>query len=193
MKRLGGTILAGAGAVALLAAACATAPGAETAAVLPAPAFDVEGRFVVPDNTNTWPAVGVTVAMQYEGDVGGKTINTVRMDPVSFETYVKTGVYPVGTMMELEIRRIDANVDPAREGTFMGALATHSIHIKDEKGGPGTWTFYGYPPGQSLGQPIARTANCYSCHDEHGTTDSTFTQFYPVLNDARAKAMAAHP
>lgn len=186
MRGVSGMVCLAAGLLAV--AACASAPIQKAAG----PAFDSEGRFIVPAGTDSWPTVGVTVAMQYEGDVGGKTINSVRLDPASYETFVKTGEYPVGAMLELEIRRIQSGDELAREGSFQGAVATHSIHIKDEKAGPGTWTFYGYPPGQTLGQPIARTANCYSCHEEHGKTDTTFTQFYPAMMEAQAKAMA-HP
>ena len=28
---------------------------------------------------------------------------------------------------------------------------------------------------------IPKTADCYSCHPDHGQTDTTFTQFYPTL------------
>lgn len=183
MKRILAAI--GFGLVAL--GACATAAMTKTFA---GPAYDTDGNLIVPEHTDRWPTAGVTVAMQYEGDVGGKTVNTVRMDPDSYDAYLATGQFPVGTMLELEIRRMATDVAPAREGTFQGAVVTHSIHIKDEKGGPGTWTFYGYPPGQSKGQPLPRTANCYSCHAEHAKDDSVFTQFYPVITEARARAAA---
>ena len=32
-----------------------------------------------------------------------------------------------------------------------------------------------------LGKAIPTTANCYSCHQEHGAVDTTFVQFYPTL------------
>jgi hypothetical protein len=35
---------------------------------------------------------------------------------------------------------------------------------------------------------IPRTANCYSCHQDHGAVDTSFVQFYPTLLPlARAK------
>jgi hypothetical protein len=41
---------------------------------------------------------------------------------------------------------------------------------------------------------IPRTANCYSCHEEHSAVDTTFVQFYPtLLSVARTKnTLAAH-
>ena len=62
--------------------------------------------------------------------------------------------------------------------------------MKDEKAGPGTWTFYG--PGAKVGAAIPRSQACYACHDEHaGTTDTVFMQFYPTLREARERAVAA--
>jgi hypothetical protein len=172
--------------VAALLAACATTMGGREAKA--GPSFHPDGTLVIPADTDQWPTIGITVAMQYEGDVGGQTVNTVRMDPASYAVYRASGVFPAGSMLELEIRRQNRDVEPAREGVFQGALVTHSIHIKDEKAGPGTWTFYGYPPGATAGRPVAREANCYSCHQEHAKDDTVFTQFYPVMTEAHAKA-----
>jgi hypothetical protein len=36
---------------------------------------------------------------------------------------------------------------------------------------------------------IPQSADCYSCHAEHGAVDTTFVQFYPTLLPiAKAKA-----
>ena len=44
----------------------------------------------------------------------------------------------------------------------------------------GGWTFYGFNNSTS-GKPFARTASCYTCHEQHGVVDTTFVQFYPTL------------
>jgi hypothetical protein len=38
---------------------------------------------------------------------------------------------------------------------------------------------------------VARTQACYSCHQEHAPDDTTFTQFYPALTEARAAYLKA--
>ena len=35
--------------------------------------------------------------------------------------------------------------------------------------------------GKAAGALMPATANCYSCHQEHGVVDTTFVQFYPTL------------
>jgi hypothetical protein len=161
------------------------AMGSLAAAAFAAPAFDKDGKIIIPENMDRWPTVGTTYALQYEGD-GGTTLNTVRLDPESYDAYVKTGKYPVGAILQLEVRRPVEEIAPAKGGKTQGGVIGRSLHVKDEKAGPGTWTFYGYAAGAKTGNPVARTQACYSCHQEHAPDDTVFSQFYPALTEARA-------
>jgi len=172
------------------AAAVLIAASSLVAAAFAGPAFDKDGKIILPEGRDAWPVLGTTYALSYEGD-GGTTFNTVRMDPESYAAYVKTGKYPVGSMLELEVRRPVTEVSPAKGGQTQGAAIAHSVHVKDEKAGPGTWTFYGYGNGAKTGNPIARTQACYSCHEQNAKDDTTFTQFYPSMTEARDRAKTA--
>lgn len=161
------------------------------AAAFAAPTYDADGKINIPENMDRWPTVGTTYALSYEGD-GGTTLNAVRLDPESYDAFVKTGVFPVGTIFALEVRLPITEAAPAKGGKTQGAVVGRSLHVKDEKGGPGTWTFYGYGGTQKVGSAIPRSQACYSCHDEHaGTTDTVFMQFYPALKEARERAATA--
>jgi hypothetical protein len=176
MKRLF-PLAAGLGAAASLAAAAFAGPS-----------YDADGKIIIPQNMDRWPTVGTTYALSYEGD-GGTTLNSVRLDPESYEAYVKTGAFPVGAILALEVRLPVTELAPAKGGQTQGAVVGRSLHVKDEKGGPGTWTFYGYGGAQQVGSAIPRSQACYSCHDEHaGATDTVFMQFYPTLQEARTRA-----
>jgi Cytochrome P460 len=180
MKRLLMTCAAIAGGVSLLAATAFAGP-----------TFDDQGRILIPENMDRWPTVGTTYALQYEGD-GGMTLNTVRLDPESYDAYVATGAFPVGAIMQLEVRLPVEEIAPAKGGKTQGVIVGRSLHVKDEKGGPGTWTFYGFGAASTVGNAIPRSQACYSCHDQHaGTTDTVFTQFYPTLTEAHARAQAS--
>jgi hypothetical protein len=180
MKRLLMTCVAIAGGASLLAATAFAGP-----------TFDDQGRILIPENMDRWPTVGTTYALQYEGD-GGMTLNTVRLDPESYDAYVATGAFPVGAIMQLEVRLPVEEIAPAKGGKTQGVIVGRSLHVKDEKGGPGTWTFYGFGPGQKTGMAIPRSQACYACHDEHAaTTDTVFMQFYPTLSEARARVAQA--
>ena len=133
-----------------------------------------------------------TYALSYEGD-GGTTLNSVRLDPESYDAYVKTGQFPVGAIFALEVRTPLTEVAPAKGGKTQGGIVGRSLHVKDEKGGPGTWTFYGYAAGSKVGTAIPRSQACYTCHQEHaGTTDTVFMQYYPTIKEAHARAAAAN-
>ncbi len=157
------------------------------AAAFAGPAYDADGKIIIPENMDRWPTVGTTYALSYEGD-GGTTLNSVRLDPESYEAYVKTGKFPVGAVFALEVRTPLTEVAPAKGGKTQGAVVGRSLHVKDEKGGPGTWTFYGYGAGAKSGPAIARSQACYSCHEEHAAVDTTFMQYYPTLKEARERA-----
>lgn len=168
-------------------AAVAVSASLLAAAAFAGPTFDDQGRIVIPQNMDRWPTVGTTYALQYEGD-GGMTLNTVRLDPESYDAYVATGAFPVGAMLQLEVRLPVEEIAPAKGGKTQGTIVGRSLHVKDEKAGPGTWTFYGFGPGSTTGNPVPRSQACYACHDEHaGKTDTVFMQFYPTLSEARAK------
>lgn len=174
----------------LVIAAGFAAAASMAAAAFAGPTFEADGKIVIPENMDRWPTVGTTYALSYEGD-GGTTLNTVRLDPESYEAYVKTGQFPVGAIMQLEVRAPVEEIAPAKGGQTQGGVVGRSLHVKDEKGGPGTWTFYGFGASSKTGSPIPRSQACYSCHDEHaGKTDTVFMQFYPTLKEARARTEA---
>ncbi len=178
--------------IAIVAAALAgTAAVAVTLAAAQAgPTFDRDGRLILPKDRDRWITVGTTYALSYEGD-GSTSFNTVRMDPASYDAYVKSGKYPVGTMFDLEVRQPQTEVAPAKGGKTQGGIIGRSLHVKDQKAGPGTWTFYSYGEESTSARPITRSQDCYTCHKEHATDDTVFSQFYPTMKEARGRASAA--
>lgn len=159
-----------------------------TAAAFAGPSYGADGKIVIPENMGRWPTIGTINALSDEGD-DGTTLNTVRLDPESYETYVKTGKFPVGAMLQLEVRTPVTEVAPSKGGKTQGAVVGRSLHVKDEKGGAGTWTFYGFGASVKVGSPIPRSQACYSCHEQNaGKSDTVFLQYYPTLREAHARA-----
>jgi len=162
----------------LLAAALAQAPAPATMAV--------------PTGIAAWPVAGTSFALSYEG-AAKPSFNTVRIDPSSFAAYVKTGAFPAGTVLALEVRAARTEVAPAKGGETEGAVLSTSLHIKDERAGPGTWTFYTYRPGAARATAVPRTRSCYTCHAQEAQQDTAFTQFYPSLTEGHGRANQARP
>ena len=115
-------------------AAALVATGALAAAAFAGPSYDADGKIVIPENMDRWPTVGTTYALSYEGD-GGTTLNSVRLDPESYDAFVKTGVFPVGAMLALEVRTPMDEMAPAKGGKTQGGVVGRSLHVKDEKAG----------------------------------------------------------
>jgi hypothetical protein len=166
---------------------CGILLAASLAAAWAGPQAGAAGTLEIPADIASWPVTGTSYALSYEGD-GGTTINTVRIDPAGYAAYLRTGRFAAGTVLALEVRASREEVAPAKGGHVQGKVVGRSLHVKDEKAGPGTWTFYGYAADGKTGTPIARTAACYSCHRTEAGQDTVFTQFYPGLLEARAKA-----
>jgi hypothetical protein len=177
-------------AIVVVALAGAVTLASTFAAEQAGPAFDTDGRIILPKDRDRWITVGTTYALSYEGE-GSTSFNAVRMDPASYDAYVKTGKYRVGTMFDLEVRAPVTEVAPAKGGRIQGRVINRSLHVKDEKAGPGTWTFYSYGEDSISGRPLPRSDACYSCHQEHAKDDTVFSQFYPSMTEAMQKARTA--
>jgi hypothetical protein len=73
---------------------------------------------------------------------------------------------------------ITVNQGWAQTGASLGS----ELEVKDAaKGG---WLYYTAGPGEAVAKPVAKQADCNTCHAEHGAVDHTFVQFYPSLVDA---------
>ena len=66
-------------------------------------------------------------------------------------------------------------------GHYQSAAMAMEAHVKDEARFPGKWAFFPFHKSNATAKAIPTTANCYSCHQDHGAVDTTFVQFYPTL------------
>lgn len=87
-----------------------------------------------------------------------------------------------------ENRKAESAGTLSKGGRFQGGVTSVEIHVKDAGRFPGNWAFFASTDGKKPGTLFAQSASCYSCHQQHGTVDTTFVQFYPTLIDvAKAK------
>lgn len=172
-------------AVVLAMAAQGGAPGA-------GPAYTAEGKLVFPADYRDWAYLTSGYNMAYtEGadNAEGGIFDNVFVNREAVEGFKRDGVWPDKTVMVLEIRRGQQNGSINKRGRFQTAPVATEVHVKDKARfkDTGGWAFFGFQ-GQAPGQLLPATAECYTCHREHGATDTTFVQFYPTLAPvARAK------
>lgn len=159
------------------------------------PQYDGSGQLRLPDDYRRWVLIGSSTGLTYGPGAGShQMFGTTLMEPTAYDHYVRTGTFREGTMFVLMMQGIGSGVLPARAGQFASDLHVVEMAVKDSKRTPEGWAYYdfGGPMGggyRTTAAPQAK-ASCYACHVEHAKTDNVFTQFYGLLNDARAAQSA---
>jgi hypothetical protein len=183
--------LAAIAALALLLPLSQTAP--LPARVGDGPRFTPDHKLEAPLNYREWIFLTSGLDMSYDkaakADPKMSMFNNVFVNPEAYRVFQKTGLWPEGTAIVLEVRGAEGNHSiNARGKTQTAEIMGFEVHVKDSAQNPfpGGWGFYSFDSSA----PVARhpeTDNCYSCHQDHAAVDTTFVQFYPTLQ-AAAKA-----
>jgi hypothetical protein len=152
-----------------------------------APRYTEEGRLQAPINYREWIYLTSGFNMSYaEAQPGAAAGSPSRFDnvfasPEAYRSFQQTGTWPDKTVLVLEVRAAGSNASINKQGHFQtGERFALEVHVKDVERFPGDWAFFGFT-GDEPAKMIAMTAQCYSCHLQHGAVDTTFVQFYPTL------------
>jgi hypothetical protein len=154
-----------------------------------APAYTADGRLQFPAAYRKWVYLSSGLDMSYLPNAlrAMSTFGNVFVNPEAYDAFVAGGTWPDKTVLVLEVRRAEQNASINRNGRSQGEVVRTEVHLKDNARFEGGWAFFAFAD-QNPATMIARTANCYSCHQEHAAVDTTFVQFYPtLLSIARTK------
>ena len=161
------------------------------------PSFDASGRLQPPEDYRTWVFLTSGFGMAYGPSAaelaqsGVPAMDNVYVNRAGYDGFQRTGVWPEGTMFVLEIRAGEGTGSIVTTGHYQTYLIGLEAAVKDSKRFPGRWGYFAFEHDGNRAKPatlLPRTASCYSCHQEHGAVESTFTQFYPTMFPiARAK------
>ena len=150
----------------------------------PAAVFTADGKLNFPRDYRTWVYLSSGMDMAYVEGGGGAmhAFDNVFVDPTAYQAFQKTGTWPNGTVLVLEVRDAQAHASIDKAGRSQGRRIAVEVHVKDtarfaETGG---WGFVGFN-GEKPGTVTPKTAACYACHQAHAAVDTTFVQFYPTL------------
>ena len=152
------------------------------------PQFTSDGQLLRPENYREWvfltSGLGMTYGAPEATGAQEPRFDNVFVNRAAYQSFLNTGMWPDKTMFVLEIRSSESKASINKGGRFQTGFLTMEAEVKSG----GKWTFYGFGKDGATGKPIPATANCYSCHSQHGAVDNTFVQFYPtLLSVARAK------
>ena len=155
-------------------------PGASSTA----PEFTSDGQLKLPENYRQWIYLTSGFDMSYNPTLQSSDhhmFDNVFVNPEAYKSFLETGTWPDKTMLVLEARMAEGKGSINQKGNFQGTevMATE-VHVKDESRFAGKWAFFGFAGGKAA-KMIPQSADCYSCHAQHGAVDTTFVQFYPTL------------
>jgi hypothetical protein len=128
--------------------------------------------------------IGTSLGLGYsEGSASHahEQFHQVSIEPGALDAFVKTGEFPEGTMIALEVADAGVRVLPARMGRFANERVGLEMAVKDHRATPDGWAYYSFGDGTRASATRFPTSACFSCHRAHAATDNVFTQFYPRL------------
>jgi hypothetical protein len=145
------------------------------------PAYDATGKLITPKNYREWIYLSSGLDMSYsirERAPEHSMFDNVFVNLEAYKVFKESGKWPDKTMFVLEVRAAESAGSINKVGHFQSTeLMGGEAHVKDAS--RGGWTFYDLD--EERGTLIPKTANCYSCHEQHAAVDTTFVQFYPTL------------
>ena len=153
------------------------------------------GELQRPTGYREWVYVGtpVTPNDMNNGAAAFPEFHNVYIHPSSWGQWKNTGNFPEGTILVKELVDVGSKQAVSGAGYFQGEYIGLEAVVKSESlfpDEPGNWAFFSFTTGEEDLKPSAAafpTASCNSCHQVSASTDYIFTQYYPVLRDARNK------
>lgn len=160
------------------------------------PRFAADGQMSRPEGYRRWLFVGANYGMGYtEGETlttqqqRPSTFHNIYLQPAALDAFAKTGSYPDGTMLVMEIVKPGTHASINKSGVFQDQVVGIEAAVKDSKRfGPGKWAYFKFftSDGKTVDQAKAFPKEaCWDCHNQHGAADNTFAQFYPGIRAVR--------
>jgi len=158
------------------------------------PEYTSDAQVKFPGHYREWVYLTSGFDMSYNPtmQMDAHVFDNVFVTPQAYKAFLETGTWPDKTIFMLETRSAQGKGSINRRGNYQGEeVMGVDVHVKDEARFPGKWAFFAFG-GNKSAKMIPRSADCYSCHAEHGAVDTTFVQFYPTLLPiARSKGTLA--
>lgn len=157
----------------------------------PSAVFEGKSTLVRPEGYRQWIFVGSSLGLSYAQDPAQarnpEVYHNVYINPPAYKEFSKTGKFPEGTVMVLELANAEVKTEPGLQGSYEKDYIALEVSVKDSTRFDGGWGYFNFTdrPGilKAKADPFPKNT-CWSCHDQKAATDHVFTQFYPVLRAA---------
>src|SRR5262245_40634560 len=166
------------------------------------PVFEGKTTLLQPVNYREWIFVGSSRGLSYapnppaqsQAPSGGmgEMYHNVYITPNAYREFAKTGKFPEGTMLAMEMASADTKREPGLQGSFEKEFIGLEVSVKDSSRFESGWAYFNFSNGMGSpykpkADPFPASAGCVSCHKQNAETDNVFTQFYPVLRAAKPR------
>jgi cytochrome P460 len=146
---------------------------------------------ICPSSYREWVFVGCSFGKTDSLNHSAETYHNVYIDPLGYREYSRSGRFPDGTVMVLEVFSAETKREPALQGSYEKDPVALQVSVKDSSRFDEGWGFYDFTEStgklKSQAKPLPEIAGCLACHRDKAATDHVFTQFYPVLRATTAK------
>ena len=155
--------------------------------------FTSENEFIRPQEYRRWIFAGSSLGLVYEGEEqadGSERFHNVYINPAAYDANAKTGEFPAGTVLMLEIMTAREKTSILNGGRYEDRLVGLAAAVKAPDRFKEKWAYFSFTdPGKPFLEKAAanKPEECWTCHKQHGADDNIFVQFYPTLRDARGK------
>lgn len=153
------------------------------------PRFDKDGKLQKPTTVREWVYLSSGLGMQYQNEQAGNSFTNVFAEPTAYRQFLKTGKWPEGTMLAMEVRRSQTEGSINKGGRFQTGLLATEVTVKDSKRFKDDgWEYFAFAGNTTSAAGIGKSGGCNACHNKNAAVENTFVQFYPTLIDvAKAK------
>jgi len=155
------------------------------------PKYSEGKELILPEDYRTWVFVGASIGLSYSESTRTDAAATpgafhhIYIQPEAYAHFKRTGQFPEKTLLVMEVHRADQKVSINKGGFFEGDRVAVEVALKDHEKFEEGWAYFDFANGKKKTSSAFPKASCFSCHKEHGADDNVFTQFYPVLRDAK--------
>ncbi|MFY9222104.1 MAG: cytochrome P460 family protein [Blastocatellia bacterium] len=156
--------------------------------------FDKEDNLIRPEGYREWVFAGSSLGLNYRENLSESDhsmedfYHVTYIHPEAYKEFSKTGKFPEGTIMILEILSQEKKKEPGLQGSYGKDYVAVEASVKDSKRFKDGWAYFGFndDDGKLLDKAKAFSSqSCFACHDKKAETDHVFTQFYAALSAAK--------
>jgi len=156
--------------------------------------FMENGDLIRPTDYRSWMFVGsAATPKSLDSSAVFPDFQNIYIDPESYQFWKENGYYREGTIFAKELMREGDSLSHIGRGFYQGDFYSLAFTIKDTVRFPyakGGWEYFDFTNFETLlldetSAVLGVKGECFSCHNVNKDGQGPYTEFYPILLDAK--------